>query len=149
MYVKGQHTVHAARAEVWATLLSPAALKNCLPGCQQLVATGEDEYEAALSIGVAPARGSYTGRIKAVDKHPTSSLRLLVEGRGGLGRIKADGVIALRDAADGQTVVTFGGEVQVSGLIALAGEGLLQPAAKALIDHYFRCLEAQLPPPTG
>jgi carbon monoxide dehydrogenase subunit G len=143
--VKGQATIKAPRSQVWSTLVDPDALRRCLPGCQRFDAAGPDEWEAAMTVGLAAIKGSYSGRVRISDQEPESSYRLTVEGNGGGSRIRGSGVVTLSDAAGGaETLVSYDGEAQVMGTLAAVGQRLLQPAARMLADQFFACIGSQL-----
>src|SRR6478672_4423795 len=65
--VEGSYTFDAPRDRVWSMLMNPDALKNCVPGCESLVSTGENAYDATLKVGVAAIRGTYKSTIKLTD----------------------------------------------------------------------------------
>jgi carbon monoxide dehydrogenase subunit G len=143
--VKGQTTIKAARGEVWSTLTDPDALRRCLPGCQRFDEVAPNEWEAALTVGLASIKGSYTGRVRISDQEPQRSYRLSVEGNGGGSRIRGAGLVTLEDAADGgATVVSYDGDAQVMGTLAAVGQRLLQPAARMLADQFFACIGTRL-----
>jgi uncharacterized protein len=155
--VKGQTQLPAPRPQVWATLMSPDALRQALPGCQKFEAVGPDEWEATMSVGLAAIKGTYSGRVKLSDREAEQRYRLSVEGSGGGSRIRGSGVITLADAPQGTTLVSYEGEAQVMGALAAVGQRLMQPAAKMLADQFFGRVGAQVgaqdqagePAPTG
>src|SRR5262245_11908540 len=87
MELSGQHRFSAPRARVWRLLRDPTILQQCLPGAENLVEVGPDEYEARMKIGVAAIRGTYQGRVKIQDKDEPNSYRMAVEGKGPAGQI--------------------------------------------------------------
>jgi uncharacterized protein len=153
--VKGQTQLPAPRSQVWATLMSPDALRQALPGCQKFEAVGPDEWEATMTVGLAAIKGTYSGRVKLSEREAEQRYRLSVEGSGGGSRIRGSGVISLADAppgADapqGATLVSYEGEAQVMGTLAAVGQRLLQPAAKMMADQFFGRVGAQVASPGG
>jgi uncharacterized protein len=147
--VKGQTQLPAPRSQVWATLMSPDALRQALPGCQKFEAVGPDEWEATMSVGLAAIKGTYSGRVKLSERETEQRYRLSVEGSGGGSRIRGSGVISLADAPQGATLVSYEGEAQVMGTLAAVGQRLLQPAAKMMADQFFGRVGAQVVSPGG
>jgi len=142
MELTGEHTFHAPRERVWQSLLDPAVLQACLPGCERLDVVGEDEYEATMKIGVAMIRGTFTGRVKISDKVEPESYRMLVEGKGTQGQVSGDGTLELIDEG-GTTRVRYRGEANVRGTLARVGARVMQPAAKMIVGQFFQCLESK------
>jgi carbon monoxide dehydrogenase subunit G len=101
MEISGQHRFSAPRERVWELLLDPKILQQCLPGAEDLVEVGPEEYEARMKIGVAAIRGTYQGRVKIVEKDEPNSYRMAVEGKGPAGQISGDAKIDLAGTATG------------------------------------------------
>ena len=125
--------VPADRARVFAALIDADVLRRCIPGCETFTTKGPDTYEAALKIGVAGLKGTYSGKAAIRDKQPPDSLTLGFEGKGGPGFVRGSAAITL--SADG---------VQVGGLIAAVGSRLVEAAARKLADDFFRQLSSEL-----
>ena len=135
--------VQAPRERVFAALVDPAILQKCIPGCESLVETGPDTYEATLKIGVAGLKGTYKGKASIRDKRPPEALTLAFEGKGGPGFVRGSAAIALSDNG-GTTNVACEADVQVGGLIAAVGSRLVEATAKKLADDFFRQLSTAL-----
>src|SRR4051812_23033334 len=104
MKLDGNYTYDASQARVWELLLSPEALKNCVPGCEKLEPTGEDSYSATMKVGVAAIRGTYNGKIRITDKVEPDSYTLNVEGSGGPGFVRGVARISLSSEGNGTQV---------------------------------------------
>ena len=143
MKVEGSYTFDAPRERVWSVLLNPDALKSCIPGCETMTATGEDQYEATMKVGVAAIRGSYKGNIRITEKVEPSSYQLMVEGRGGPGFVKGTAQVELVDQGQSTQVVVHG-DGQVGGTVAGVGQRMLGGVAKMLMGQFFDCLKKQL-----
>ena len=135
--------VPAPRERVFAALVDPAVLKRCIPGCESLVETAPDTYQAALRVGVAGLKGSYTGTATIRDRQPPAALTIALDGKGSPGFVRGTAAIALTSEANA-TRVACDGDVQVGGLIAAVGSRLVDAAAKKLADDFFRQLSSEL-----
>jgi carbon monoxide dehydrogenase subunit G len=142
MELSGEHRFSAPRERVWALLLDPQILQQCLPGAEDLVEVGPEEYEARMKIGVAAIRGTYQGRVKIQDKDEPNSYRMAVEGKGPAGQISGDAHMTLTEDGDG-TIVHWAGKANVRGTLARVGGRVMQPAAKMIVGQFFTCLEGK------
>jgi uncharacterized protein len=142
--VTGRATLGAPRSLVWATLMDPAAIQHCLPGCKEFEQVGEQEWKATMTLGLAAIKGTYTGRVRLADQNPETTYKLAVEGNGMGNRIRGEGLITLSDTPEGGTQIEYEGDAQVQGPIATVGQRLLPPAAKLLADQFFSCMGAQI-----
>jgi carbon monoxide dehydrogenase subunit G len=140
MELTGEHTFAAPRERVFAFLLDPEVLKQCLPGCEKLDLIGPDEYAATMRIGIAMIKGTFTGRVKISDKQPPERYKMLVEGSGPQGQVSGEGELELVEQG-GATVVRYRGDANVRGTIARVGARMIQPAARTIVGQFFGCLE--------
>jgi len=142
MEISGQHRFSAPRERVWTLLLDPATLQQCLPGTEDFVEVGPEEYEARLKIGVAAIRGTYKGKVKIHSKDEPNSYKMTVEGKGPAGQISGDATMELVVDGDG-TMVNWSGVANVRGTLARVGGRVMQPAAKMIVGQFFNCLEGK------
>jgi carbon monoxide dehydrogenase subunit G len=150
--VSGSYTINAPRERLWESLNDPAFLKVCLPGCESLEAVGPDQYQAALTVGIAVVKGKYTGSVTLSEKEPPQRFRMQVEGKGTGGFVQGTGLLEFDEDPQG-TKVNYQGDVQVGGPIASIGQRLLDGAARMMVGHFFTAVNTQLadtstPPPT-
>ncbi len=141
MKLEGRYTFKASREQVWNAINDPAILKKCLPGCEKLVAKGNDTFDAVLKVGVAAITGSYTGKVKITEKTPPSHYKLLVEGNGTPGFVRGEGTVDLEEK-DGETILSYSGDAQVGGVIAAVGQRMIQSVAQSLADQFFKALSS-------
>jgi carbon monoxide dehydrogenase subunit G len=141
--VSGTQLLNAPRDRVWQLLNDPAFLKMCLPGCESLEATGPDQYQATLTVGIAMVKGKYSGSVALSEKEPPQRFKMQVEGKGTGGFMQGIGLLELSDDPQG-TKVTYGGDVQVGGPIASVGQRLLDGAAKMMVGQFFSAVNKQL-----
>lgn len=131
------YTIPAPRAKVFTALTDPAVLQRCIDGCEKMVKTGENSYDAQLKIGIAGLKGSYTGKIRLEDIKPPESYTLMIEGKGGPGFVKGTSRVALADK-DAQTELRCEIDAQVGGMIAAIGSRLIEAIAKKMSDGFFK-----------
>jgi carbon monoxide dehydrogenase subunit G len=128
---------------VWQVLLDPAMLADCLPGSEGFQELGDGRYEATLTVGVANVKGTYKSTIQLTDVQEPESYRLLVEGGGRPGSIKGEGLLRLSDNGS-ETVVSYSGDVQVTGMVARVGQRLLPNVAKMMVGKFFDCMDSKV-----
>lgn len=146
MKVEATYTMPAPRERVWAVLMDPRSIQECLPGCEELKPLGDDTYQAVMRLGVANIKGTYRGRVTIADRDEPNSYRMLVEGSGPPGFVKGEGRITL--AGEGATtVVRVEGEARIGGTIAAVGQRLLPTVAKMLMNNFFNCVQKKATAP--
>jgi 2-furoyl-CoA dehydrogenase large subunit len=136
---KGSFVVRATPAEVWRSLLDPAALRAVIPGCHSLDVVGPYAYRAEVSLGVGPVRGRFRAHVHLTDLEPERAARLSGDLDGSLGAASGGGFVRLAASADG-TRLDYDYAVTVSGRAAAVGGRLLDAAAEIVIRKFFEGL---------
>lgn len=142
MELSGEHTFNAPREVVWSSMLDPEVLKSCLPGCERLERTGDDEFSATMKIGIAAIKGTFSGKVRIADKDEPNSYSMHIEGKGTQGQVAGVAKIELIEQ-NGATLVRYSGEGNVRGMIARIGARLIQPAAQMIVGQFFSCMEGK------
>ncbi len=145
MKIEGTQKIEAPRDRVFAALVDPTVLQKCIPGCEQMEKTGENQYKAKLTAGVGPIKGSFNATITLEQITPPEHYKLVVEGKGQPGFVKGSGELNLKDAGDA-TEIQYTGEVNVGGLIASVGQRMIQSTANLLASRFFKALETEVKP---
>ena len=137
-----------ARVEaVWQALNDPAALKECIPGCESLERTGDDEWQATMAARVGPVSARFSGRMRMTDSTPPTGYTLHFEGQGGAaGFANGEARVTLSPAANDQTTLTYVAKAQVGGKLAQIGSRLIDGAAAKLADEFFDKFGARFAP---
>src|SRR6266446_9164314 len=136
-------TIPASRERVFALLTDSTVLQRCIEGCEKMVRTSEDSYDAHLKIGVAGLKGNYVGKVQMKDKKAPESYTLLIEGKGAPGFVKGTAHIQLADKA-GETELRCESDAQVGGMIAAIGSRLVEAIGKKMMDSFFKKLSEEV-----
>jgi carbon monoxide dehydrogenase subunit G len=140
--IEGTHKVRAPRDCVFAALVDAAVLQKCIPGCEQMEKTGENQYNAKLRTGVGPIVGVFAATIALQDISAPEHYKLVLEGKGQPGFVKGAGELYLsQDGAE--TSILYTGDVNVGGLLASVGQRMIQGAASMMAGRFFGCLESE------
>jgi carbon monoxide dehydrogenase subunit G len=127
----------ATREKVFRALNDPTVLQRVIDGCEKMVQTAPNTYDAHLKIGVAGLKGSYVGKVQILDAKPPESYTLVIEGKGGPGFVKGTARVQLI-AQEAATELRCEADAQVGGLIAAIGSRLIEVTAKKMMDDFFR-----------
>ena len=141
MKIEGTYTFQAPREKVWAALLDPKIIAQCVPGCDGLKEVGPDQYEATMKVGIASVQGAYKGKIRIKDKRAPEHYVLRGEGAGGPGFMQGDVVIDLEEE-NGKTILKYSAEPKIGGLIAGLGQRMVGGVAKMMVEQFFKKVES-------
>jgi carbon monoxide dehydrogenase subunit G len=133
----GEVQLPASRQVVWEKLNDPAVLKSCIPGCEELEKSGDNEFQAVAKMKVGPVSARFKGRVTLSDFDPPNSYKIAGEGEGGVaGFAKGGATVNLQDK-DGGTLLIYNVEAQIGGKLAQLGQRLINGSAKKLADEFF------------
>jgi carbon monoxide dehydrogenase subunit G len=137
MRIAGENTLHAPVERAWDALLDPAVLVATIPGCERLVATGENSYDMTVTAGVAAIKGTYAGTCVLSDLSEPASLVMKLDGAGAPGTIGATVNVGFASAEDGTTRVTWDADAVVGGMIGGVGQRMLTSVSKRMAGEFF------------
>jgi carbon monoxide dehydrogenase subunit G len=130
--------VPASLAETWRALNDPVFLKDCIPGCEQIDATGENQYKVIMAAKVGPVSARFTGRMTLADLEPPHSYAIIFEGQGGAaGFAKGRANVSLTAQGDAVTALSYSVDAQVGGKLAQVGSRLIDGAARKVAEDFF------------
>src|SRR4029078_1142360 len=138
MELSNTRIVPAPRESVWTALNDPDTLKACLPGCEVLERTADNEYRVVMSARVGAVSPRFNGRMTLRDIDPPNGYTLQFEGQGGAaGFARGDARVALVPEGDRSTALTYTAKAQVGGKLAQIGSRLVDGAAAKMTDNFF------------
>lgn len=143
MRLQGESKFTANREMVWQVLNSPESLKNCTPGCKELIQIDEDTYETKMEIGVAAIKGVYHGKINLSEKSYPEQFTLQIHAEGSVGVVDATAKLVLKENGE-HTLVEYEGDAQVAGLIAGVGQRMLSGVAKMMLGQFFKSMAKEI-----
>lgn len=148
MDMSDNRRIEAPREVVWAALNDPEVLKACIPGCESVEKTDENELEAKVTLKIGPVKASFTGKVTLSNIDPPNGYTISGEGQGGVAG-HARGGADVRLEADGDaTILHYTVRAEVGGKIAQLGSRLIDSTAKKLAGEFFENFgEAVAPSP--
>ncbi len=148
MQMSDERDIKVDRATVWAALLSPEMLRECVPGAQEVTGTPEDGFDAVVVQKVGPVKATFKGRVVLSDMVEGESLTLSGEGKGGAaGFAKGGADVRLEDSETGTRLI-YDVEAKVGGKLAQLGSRIVDGFAKKMADQFFTRFEEVLEGPT-
>ena len=123
--------------DVWAALNNPEILKDCIPGCEAFVASGEDMYDIVVQAKVGPVKARFTGEVALADMDPPHAYTLNGSGKGGVAGFAKGGAHIRLVAIDDGTLMTYQVKAAVGGKLAQLGARLVMGAARKMADDFF------------
>jgi carbon monoxide dehydrogenase subunit G len=137
MEFTGEHLVPAPIGRVWAGLNDPEILRRSIPGCTDMLQTGDSEFTASVVVRVGPVSATFKGKVELSDLDPPYGYTLSGRGQGGPAGF-AKGSARIRLTPDGEgTRLSYIADVDIGGKLASVGGRLIQSVAKKNAEDFF------------
>ncbi len=135
--MSGECRIEAPRETVWAALNDPDALKQAIPGCQEIEKLSDTEFTTKVKVKVGPISANFSGSVRLSDLDPPKGYTISGQGKGGpVGFAKGGAKVRLEENG-GATVLRYEVNAQVGGKLAQIGSRLIDATAKKMADDFF------------
>ena len=139
--------VRAAPAEVWAFLLDVPRAARCMPGAAIGERLDDRTYAGTMTVKVGPITANYKGKLvfERLDEAARTA-EIVATGQDVKGKGGADMRMtgSLREVAPGETEVTAVSRVNISGILAQMGRGMIQDVSEQLFQMFSQRMSAEL-----
>ncbi|GAB3649294.1 CoxG family protein [Ramlibacter alkalitolerans] len=146
MEMQGTRHLAVTQQQAWDALNDPEVLKACIPGCDKVEPTGENQYAIGMGVKVGPVSARFNGKIQLQDVMAPNSYTLAFEGNGGAaGFGKGSAQVKLAPPAEGAGCeLAYTAQAQVGGRIAQVGQRLVDGVARSMADDFFRRFDEEM-----
>lgn len=147
LQIEKRFVVKAAPAAVWDFLTDPHRVARCLPGAAITEQVDERTYAGTITVKVGPVSASYKGkmRLERLDAAERSA-EIVASGQDIRGKGGADMRMRSRlaERAPGETEVVATSEVNITGILAQLGRGMIEDVSEQLFQKFTDSLRAEL-----
>jgi len=150
MQIEKTFTVRAPPGAVWNFLTDPRMVASCLPGAAITEQVDETTYGGTITVKVGPVTASYKGtmRFERLDRE-AGEAELSASGQETRGKGGADMRMKSRVLERGpeETEVVVTSDVNVVGVLAQFGRGMIQDVSDQLFGKFTNCMRQELEGP--
>ena len=147
MDMQASRALSITQQQAWDALNDPEVLKTCIPGCDRIEASGENQYTIGMAVKIGPVAAKFGGKIQLADMQPPNSYTLSFDGQGGaagFGKGRAEVQLAPRSDGAAGCDLNYKVNASVGGKIAQLGQRLIDGAAKSMAEDFFRRLDEEM-----
>lgn len=150
MEMQASRTLAVSQQQAWEALNDPEVLKLCIPGCDKVEPTGDNQYAVAMALKIGPVSAKFAGKITLSDIVPPESYNIAFDGSGGVaGFGKGNAQVKLVPlAVDGvgqaSCELHYTVHATVGGKIAQLGQRLIDGAAKTMAEDFFKRFDNEM-----
>ena len=152
MEISKSFVVKAPSAAVWDFLTDPYKVAKCLPGAAVTEKVDDQTYTGTMTVKVGPVTASYRGKLRfeRLDE-AAGEAELAASGQETRGKGGADMRMKSRVVAKGpaETEVTVVSDVNVMGVLAQFGRGMIQDVSDQLFGKFTDAMRRELEAPAA
>ena len=145
--IEKNFVINAAPREVWAFLTDPSKVAGCLPGAAITGQVDERTHTGTIAIKVGPVSARYKGtvRFERLDQEEgvaeIAAAGQDVRGKGGADMRMTSRII---ERGPAETEVTVTSTVNVTGILAQFGRGMIQDLSDQMFRQFTDAMRAAL-----
>ncbi|MBL8382122.1 MAG: SRPBCC family protein [Burkholderiales bacterium] len=141
-------TLPAPPARVWALLLDPKAMGECVPGMQSIEVVSDTEYRSVMAVKIAFVSAKFRIRTTVVEQRAPHYLKSegVGEDASVASSFKQVSEMFLEEQSDGGTVLTMKVKVDVLGRLGTFGLNVMKTKADRMWEEFGANLVARLAP---
>jgi carbon monoxide dehydrogenase subunit G len=145
--IEKSFTVKAPRGAVWDFLTDPQRVARCLPGAAITGKADDRNWGGTITVKVGPVTANYRGtmRFERLDA-AAGEAEIVASGQETRGKGGADMRMKSRvvERAPGETEVTVTSDVNVVGVLAQFGRGMIQDVSDQLFQKFSAAMRREL-----
>ena len=138
MELSDEIMINAPKEQVYAALNDPEILKQCIPGCEELIKHSDTELEAKVVLKVGPVKARFSGDVQLNTAGAPDAFSLTGRGNGGAAGHAKGGADVTLTADGGMTILRYEAKADIGGKLAQLGSRLIQGTAKKLAAKFFK-----------
>ncbi len=154
MKIEKSFVVKSTPAAVWAFLTDPQRIARALPGAAIQEQIDPQTYTGTMTIKVGPVSASYRGQVRFDQLDQAAGVAVIVasgqdvRGKGGADMRMTSRVV---ERAPGETEVNVVSDVNVSGILAQMGRGMIEQVSDQMFEIFTNAARVELEgnPATG
>ena len=139
--------VNAAPERVWAYLIDPAQVVQCLPGAELLEVEDERTFVGRMRVKVGPVTAAFRGRAR-FDEIDAAGRRVRMSGEGqdtgGGGTAKMTMTSEIAALPNGGSRISVQSDVEVMGKLVQFGRGLMEEVSRQMFKQFANCVQEKL-----
>ena len=147
MKLENRCLVPASVDKTWKLLLDIPQAAPCIPGVQDVIADGENQFKAVMQVRIGPVRLNFSGTISVVEEDREKGearFRIEAADRRVGGSIRADMTMQLKSLAPEETEMVIVSDTVFMGKIGELGQPIIRRKANSTLEDFARNLAKQV-----
>ena len=147
MKLENRCLVPASADKTWEVLLDIPQAAPCIPGVQDVIADGENQFKAVMQVRIGPVRLNFSGTISVVEQDREkreARFRIEAADRRVGGSIRADLTMQINSISPEETEMVIVSDTVFMGKIGELGQPIIRRKANSTLEDFARNLAKQV-----
>ena len=137
MRLEGEFTVQADQERAYQFLIDPDLITRSMPDVQEVEIEDENNFTVKAKVGISHIRGTMVMKLRIAEKKEPVSAKVVGQGSGMASVVDMTTNFTLEKAGEGETRITWSGEMNIGGKLASFGAGgLMERVAKKNLEKF-------------
>jgi carbon monoxide dehydrogenase subunit G len=137
MHLEGTFGVKAEQQAVYDFLTDPQRVSRHMPDVEEVQIHDADHFTVKAKVGISHIKGSMTMKLTISERRPPIGTTVTGKGSGLASVVDMLTSFTLEPGVDGETIVNWSGDVNVSGKLAAFGpQGLLDRMGRKNVERF-------------
>ncbi|MDP2724787.1 MAG: SRPBCC domain-containing protein [Syntrophales bacterium] len=146
MVIEDRFIIKAPLKNVWDFLMGIEGVGTCIPGCEEVKAIDENNFQGLVRVKVGPISGRFKINATMIEIDPPTHLTAIIKGedKGKASFFISENVLDLNGLSLNETEVFYKSEVSIVGRLATFGDRIIRVKAKQLEENFVKALKGKL-----
>ncbi len=144
MHYDGSFEVSSPKDMVYAFVTDPAKIATILPDVQDVNIIDADDFSLKAKLGISFIQGLMDVKCTITEKTPSTFLKLKARANGLSSVVELESSFSLEDTQGGGTLVKWGADAKIAGLMVRVGSRLIDSATEKYVTQMINSLKQKL-----
>ena len=146
MVIEDRFVIKTPIQKVWDFLMVLEGVGACIPGCEEVKAIDEKNFQGVVRVKVGPISARFNINATIIEIAPPTHLTSIIKGedKGKASFFKSENVLDLKGLSLNETEVSYKSEVSTVGRLATFGDRIIRVKAKQLEENFVNSLKGKL-----
>ena len=145
MYLQGDVTINAPRAQVYAYLTDPHKVSECAPGVESVeIIVPDKSFRGTVSIGFGTVTARFSGDVEWLELVAPERAKMKAHGSASGSAADVISEMSLSDLPGGATKLHWTADITIVGQLASLAARLMGTVSQKMTGVFFDCVRKKI-----
>jgi uncharacterized protein len=146
MRVDGAFEIDIPRETLFRSIIDPALMATCVPGCESIEQINPTTYRAVVNVAVGFIKARFNIVVEVTKEIPPESVQSVARGEEGsrASQLTATNEVSLVDLGAGRTRVQYASDLSLTGRFGKFALGIMKKKAQSMAREFAENLRTRI-----